>query len=201
MDSSRTTWRKATRKLQVRYYESLEKIELILPGWDRKWGEEVNQNIVCGRADICKGPCKMGRVWPRGPEAKGDSLQVETSTNPSRGAYPWEGSRRNGETWFNLFWKEQRRSYRQRHTSLNHNQLWYQPWVTIYRPRLYTRPQSSVQQNTAQETNQQIPWRLLHPRLRIDSNWVWAHGDFTDAPLGEFSELHHWLLLNYEWDH
>lgn len=28
MDSSKTTWRKATRKLEIRHYESLEKIEL-----------------------------------------------------------------------------------------------------------------------------------------------------------------------------
>lgn len=67
-----------------------------------------------------------------------------------KGTSPCKSNRGNGENWFDFLWKEQRRSCRQRHMSLIYNQLWYQLCFTIGRPRLYTRLQSSVQQNIVQ---------------------------------------------------
>lgn len=39
-----------------------------------KKGGCVNLKILGGRGDICKGPCKIGGVWPKGCEVKGEFL-------------------------------------------------------------------------------------------------------------------------------
>lgn len=46
-----------------------------------KRGGYVNQKILYGRGVICKKPCKIGGVWPKGCEVKGEFFEASTNSS------------------------------------------------------------------------------------------------------------------------